>query len=65
MKFYPIRIVVKSETQTVYGITIPQEIAEAWSGVSFSIIQKGDTIILQSGCSIKEKMEKYPNRLYW
>ena len=65
MRLYNIRVVMKSDKQTVYGINIPSHIAEKFSGVSFFIQQNNDQIIFQSGCSIQEKKEKGLNKLYW
>lgn len=65
MKQYSLRVIVKSDKQTVYGLTVPPYIADNFSGVSFFIKVSGDSLIFTSGCSTEEKKEQIPNKLHW
>ena len=49
---YKVRKIVKSEKQEVYGITIPNEVAQFFQDVYFTIEKSGQTIIMKSGCCL-------------
>lgn len=66
MRFYPIRIIMSSQVQTVYGVTIPPHLFDKWSGTKFTIESVPEGILLRSGCeaAIKERRERMANSLY-
>lgn len=46
------RLVSNNKTGDVYGITIPQEVAQKFNNVHFKILCGETNIILLSGCKI-------------
>lgn len=65
MRYYPIRVLMRSSKQTVYGITLPAHLAVKFSGVTFSVIVNGENIVLESGCNYEERKKQIPNITSW
>jgi len=61
---YKLRLVMKDNIRqiSVYGITIPGDVAQFFNGVYFECIKNGNDIILKSGCCqapTKKEIQNY------
>jgi hypothetical protein len=52
MKMFKLRKIVSSESRTVYGIGVPDEIVSIFENTFFEFQISGNNIILKSGCQI-------------